>query len=238
MYVHVPIQPIYGSFSTCIAERRRGSNYISDGSTIFEPSQSTLVVLWIVLTVTALHKPDSWFWSLWFHLDKCHLLSDRPRVAEHLEPVARPERARLPRAYNRRSSSISSHFYNYNVTMSATLAISTGILHQLTGEVTRWTAVAERLAASAVNRQDHGERRRWHLHRESFDRKIVVTEILYMASSPDLTHALYADPPGMNRRNETVHGLVDADRFYFHLGNLIVHSLLMLGLWKEFGQKR
>jgi hypothetical protein len=42
----------------------------------------------------------------------------------------------------------------------------------------------------------------------------------------------------MNLRNEIAHGIVDADRFYWHLGNLIVHSLLVLGLWKEFGQKR
>jgi hypothetical protein len=42
----------------------------------------------------------------------------------------------------------------------------------------------------------------------------------------------------MNLRNEIAHGIVDGDRFYWHLGNLIVHSLLVLGLWKEFGQKR
>jgi lysyl-tRNA synthetase class 1 len=50
--------------------------------------------------------------------------------------------------------------------------------------------------------------------------------------------ALYADPRGMNLRNEIAHGLMDAGQFYWHLGNLIVHSLLILGLWKEFGKKR
>jgi len=49
--------------------------------------------------------------------------------------------------------------------------------------------------------------------------------------------ALYADPRGMNLRNQIAHGLVDSERFYWHLGNLIVHSLLILGLWKEFGPK-
>jgi hypothetical protein len=75
---------------------------------------------------------------------------------------------------------------------------------------------------------------------------IGMGEILYNdkvaeALGPDATlhfQALYADPRGMNLRNEIAHGIVDADRFYWHLGNLIVHSLLVLGLWKEFGQKR
>jgi hypothetical protein len=31
---------------------------------------------------------------------------------------------------------------------------------------------------------------------------------------------------------------MDANQFYWHLGNRIVHSLLILGLWKEFGEKR
>jgi lysyl-tRNA synthetase class 1 len=75
---------------------------------------------------------------------------------------------------------------------------------------------------------------------------IGMGEILYNdkvaeALGPDATlhfQALYADPRGMNLRNEIAHGLMDGDQFYWHLGNLIVHSLLILGLWKEFGQKR
>jgi Domain of unknown function (DUF4209) len=75
---------------------------------------------------------------------------------------------------------------------------------------------------------------------------IGMGEILYNdkvaeALGPDATlhfQALYADPRGMNLRNEIAHGLIDADQFYWHLGNLIVHSLLILGLWKEFGQTR
>jgi hypothetical protein len=42
----------------------------------------------------------------------------------------------------------------------------------------------------------------------------------------------------MNLRNQIAHGLMDAGQFYWHLGNLIVHSLLILGLWKEFGARR
>lgn len=73
---------------------------------------------------------------------------------------------------------------------------------------------------------------------------IGMGEILYNqkvaeALGADATlhfQALYADPRGMNLRNEIAHGLIDADHFHWHLGNLIVHSLMMLGLWKEFGQ--
>jgi lysyl-tRNA synthetase class 1 len=47
--------------------------------------------------------------------------------------------------------------------------------------------------------------------------------------------AMYADSRGMNLRNEIAHGLISADAFYWHLGNLIIHSLMIVGLWKEFG---
>jgi len=74
---------------------------------------------------------------------------------------------------------------------------------------------------------------------------IGMGEILYNdkvaeALGPDVTlhlQALYADPRGMNLRNQMAHGLMDAGQFYWHLGNLIVHSLLVLGLWKEFGER-
>jgi hypothetical protein len=75
---------------------------------------------------------------------------------------------------------------------------------------------------------------------------IGMGEILYNtkvaeALGPDITlhfQALYADPRGMNLRNEIAHGMRGSDSFYWHLGNLIVHSLLVLGLWKELGAKR
>ncbi len=69
--------------------------------------------------------------------------------------------------------------------------------------------------------------------------EILYTEKVAEALGPDATlhfQALYADPRGMNLRNEIAHGLMDADHFHWHLGNLIVHSLMMLGLWKEFGK--
>jgi lysyl-tRNA synthetase class 1 len=70
---------------------------------------------------------------------------------------------------------------------------------------------------------------------------ILNNEKVAEALGPDTTlhfQALYADPRGMNLRNEIAHGLMDAGQFYWHLGNLIVHSLLVLGLWKEFGANR
>ena len=59
-----------------------------------------------------------------------------------------------------------------------------------------------------------------------------------MGNGPNVTlHflAMYADSRGMNLRNEIAHGLISADAFYWHLGNLIIHSLMIFGLWKEFG---
>ncbi|RXG96109.1 DUF4209 domain-containing protein [Bradyrhizobium sp. C-145] len=70
--------------------------------------------------------------------------------------------------------------------------------------------------------------------------EILYNEKVAEALGPDVTlhlQALYADPRGMNLRNQIAHGLMEAGQFYWHPANLIVHSLLMLGLWKEFGVK-
>ncbi|KRQ92559.1 DUF4209 domain-containing protein [Bradyrhizobium valentinum] len=70
--------------------------------------------------------------------------------------------------------------------------------------------------------------------------EILYNEKVAEALGPDVTlhlQALYADPRGMNLRNQIAHGLMDAGQFYWHIGNLIVHSLLVLGCWKEFGAK-
>ncbi len=47
--------------------------------------------------------------------------------------------------------------------------------------------------------------------------------------------ALYSDPRGLNLRNELAHGLMDSSDFGDHMIGLIIHSLLMLGVWKELG---
>ena len=71
--------------------------------------------------------------------------------------------------------------------------------------------------------------------------RILYNDKVAEALGPDVTihfQALFTDPRGMNLRNEIAHGLMDANGFHWHLGNLIVHSLLILGLWKEFGARR
>ncbi|WP_318013153.1 DUF4209 domain-containing protein [Mesorhizobium sp. BH1-1-4] len=69
--------------------------------------------------------------------------------------------------------------------------------------------------------------------------EMLYNQTVAEALGPDATlhfQALYADPRGMNLRNEIAHGLMDGNQFHWHLGNLIIHSLMMLGLWKELGQ--
>jgi lysyl-tRNA synthetase class 1 len=68
-------------------------------------------------------------------------------------------------------------------------------------------------------------------------------------NSPDLTAALgpdfslhflalYADPRGMNLRNRVAHGLINSEAISEQLVRLLIHSLLVLGIWKELAEKR
>jgi hypothetical protein len=74
---------------------------------------------------------------------------------------------------------------------------------------------------------------------------IGMGDILYTAKvtdelGPDLTlhlQALFADPRGLNLRNEMAHGLLGAVAFDGHVVRLLVHTLLMLGVWKELAAK-
>lgn len=64
-----------------------------------------------------------------------------------------------------------------------------------------------------------------------------ITEAL----GPDLSiHflTLYADPRGKNLRNELAHGLINPSAIDEHLVHLIIHTLLVFGLWKELAEKR
>jgi len=75
---------------------------------------------------------------------------------------------------------------------------------------------------------------------------INMGDILYStdiseALGPDLTlHflALYADPRGLNIRNELAHGLMHREAIHGHVARLVLHSLLVLGLWKELAERR
>jgi len=48
--------------------------------------------------------------------------------------------------------------------------------------------------------------------------------------------SLYADPRGLNLRNELSHGDLNAASMTEHLSLLLIHTLLVLGLWKEFAR--
>jgi hypothetical protein len=64
----------------------------------------------------------------------------------------------------------------------------------------------------------------------------TVTDVL----GADITlhlQALFADPRGLNLRNEMAHGLLGAAAFDGHLARLLIHCLLVLGIWKELARK-
>jgi lysyl-tRNA synthetase class 1 len=75
---------------------------------------------------------------------------------------------------------------------------------------------------------------------------VNLGDILYAketteALGPDLTlyfQALYADPRGVNLRNDIAHGLIEAQRLGYALATRVVHTLLILGLWKEIAAAR
>ncbi|WP_456061861.1 DUF4209 domain-containing protein [Bradyrhizobium oligotrophicum] len=48
--------------------------------------------------------------------------------------------------------------------------------------------------------------------------------------------ALYADPRGLNLRNQLAHGQLRLTSINDHTARLLIHTLLVLGLWKEFAE--
>ena len=70
---------------------------------------------------------------------------------------------------------------------------------------------------------------------------ILYSEELTEALGPDLTlyyRALYADPRGINLRNRVAHGLIKPGEINEHLLRLLIHTLLVFGVWKELAEKR
>ncbi|MFZ0650164.1 MAG: DUF4209 domain-containing protein, partial [Pseudolabrys sp.] len=57
---------------------------------------------------------------------------------------------------------------------------------------------------------------------------------------PDREHllALYVDVRGLNLRNELAHGLLHRGALHGHMARLVLHSLLVLGLWKLAERRR
>ena len=110
-------------------------NYIStstdDWMTLVVVLIPTLAFIWIIMTVTALHKRDVYFWSLgstWSSLIACPIalliivLSGGWKGATAIMMAGAILYA-VAFAY--------SIFYNYNATKSAVLALSTSMLQQL-----------------------------------------------------------------------------------------------------------
>ncbi len=70
---------------------------------------------------------------------------------------------------------------------------------------------------------------------------ILYSDELREALGPDLTLyflALYADPRGKNLRNQVAHGLIKSIEVSDHLVRLLIHTLLVFGVWKELAEKR
>ena len=63
-----------------------------------------------------------------------------------------------------------------------------------------------------------------------------VTDVLGANTSLHF-QTLFADPRGLNLRNEMAHGLLGASAFDGHIARLLIHTLLILGLWKELAGK-
>lgn len=65
---------------------------------------------------------------------------------------------------------------------------------------------------------------------------ILYDDTITSALGADLTLyflSLYADPRGYNLRNELAHGEMEFLSMSEHLSRLLIHTLLVLGLWKE-----
>src|SRR5262249_41191279 len=70
---------------------------------------------------------------------------------------------------------------------------------------------------------------------------ILYDDAITSALGDDLTLyflSLYADPRGYNLRNELAHGELEFLSMGDHLSRLLMHTLLILGLWKELAEKR
>jgi lysyl-tRNA synthetase class 1 len=67
------------------------------------------------------------------------------------------------------------------------------------------------------------------LYSEDITGKLGADLSLYFLS-------LYADPRGLNLRNELAHGQLELASMTDHLARLLIHTLLVLGLWKEFSE--
>ena len=112
-----------------------------DGSTVLEVVAvlvPALALLWIVMTVMALHRREVYFWSLgstWVSLIACPIalvimsLSSWSRLNDPNVPLFHAPIVAGAILYA--VAFVFAIFYNYNATRSAMLAISTSLLQQV-----------------------------------------------------------------------------------------------------------
>jgi hypothetical protein len=113
-------------------------NYIStsaDGwTTVVAVLIPTLAFIWIIMTVTALHKRDVYFWSLgstWSSLIACPIAFVIIALSGGWNGVSTPPALMMAGGILYVVAFAYSIFYNYNATKSAALALSTSILQQI-----------------------------------------------------------------------------------------------------------
>jgi hypothetical protein len=113
-------------------------NYIStsaDGwTTVVAVLIPTLAFIWIIMTVTALHKRDVYFWSLgstWSSLIACPIALLIIALSGGWNGVSTPPALMMAGGILYVVAFAYSIFSNYNATKSAALALSTSMLQQL-----------------------------------------------------------------------------------------------------------
>jgi len=67
------------------------------------------------------------------------------------------------------------------------------------------------------------------LYSDDITEKLGADLTLYFLS-------IYADPRGLNLRNELAHGQLELASMTDHVARLLIHTLLVLGLWKELAE--
>ena len=113
-------------------------NYISTSAdgwmTILAVLIPTLAFIWIIMTVTALHKRDVYFWSLgstWSSVIACPIALLIITLSGGWKGASAPPALMMAGAILYAVAFAYSIFYNYNATRSAALALSTSMLQQL-----------------------------------------------------------------------------------------------------------
>ena len=120
------------------------SEYIStgpDGWTLLKVAAAlipTIMFMWIIVTVTALHRRGVYFWGLgstWTTIIGCPIglvIASMSGWSGLHEPNASPFYTLIAAGLGLYAVTFAySIFYNYNATKSATLAVSTSMLQQL-----------------------------------------------------------------------------------------------------------